>query len=220
MLKDKVSRREFLKDTSIGVGIIGIATTAAGVAISQTPANGRDIIAAIGDTLIPSAPGDPGYRDLEPYQITDEVLKGMGGIAEEELIAFNNGSAELFGGRAFVDLGENERADYLHLILEKKIEDKKLLATCEKIYNITRVRVLTVYYQNFPEVVRRDANDLPILQPGDTHQIINPNTRKLVTGWDQAGFGGPWTWDEEEKRRAEIKKLAASIAPAFQRWEE
>ncbi|MBI4463424.1 MAG: GMC family oxidoreductase, partial [Acidobacteria bacterium] len=40
----------------------------------------------------------------------------------------------------------------------------------------------------------------------DTHQITNPNTKQLVTGWDVAGFKGPMEWEEEEQRRAMMKK--------------
>ena len=33
------------------------------------------LIAVLGDTLIPSAPGYPGYRRLEGHGITEEVIK-------------------------------------------------------------------------------------------------------------------------------------------------
>ena len=38
--------------------------------------------------------------------------------------------------------------------------------------------------------------------------VINPNSTKLVTGWDVAGFTGPWSWEEEEARRTYIKTIA------------
>ena len=34
------------------------------------------VVSAMGDALIPSAPGDPGYKDLEAHGISQEVLKG------------------------------------------------------------------------------------------------------------------------------------------------
>jgi hypothetical protein len=68
--------------------------------------------------------------------------------------------------------------------------------------------VLVVYYQNYPEHrLARDKNDVPILPPGDQHQITNPNTERIVTGWDVAGFRGPLTWEEEERRRAYYKTI-------------
>jgi hypothetical protein len=48
---------------------------------------------------------------------------------------------------------------------------------------------------------------MPILKAGDKHQITNPNTREIVTGWDIAGFKGPLSWEEEEEQRAKFKKV-------------
>src|SRR5262249_53678640 len=74
-------------------------------------------------------------------------------------------------------------------------------------YRGARTRILSVYYKNFPEhEAKRNAQGEPILQPGDAHQITNPNSRKIVTGWDIAGYKGPPTWEEEEQLRAEAKK--------------
>ena len=67
---------------------------------------------------------------------------------------------------------------------------------------------MLVYYQNYPEHrIPRDSDDVPILAPGDTHQITNPNTTRLFTGWDLSSFHGPLTWEEEERRRAYYKKI-------------
>ena len=133
---------------------------------------------------------------------------GLQGVTDAELQTFNASSGSLFGGKAFLELGEEQRAEYLNAIIDgQKIADKKVLATLQKVYRLYRVRVLTVFYQNFPEhKVKRDAQGMPILEPGDQHQIINPNTKNLVTGWDVANFRGPLSWEEEEARRTRFKR--------------
>ena len=77
-------------------------------------------------------------------------------------------------------------------------------------YRGARTRILKVYYSNYPaHEVKRNAAGEAILKPGDTHQISNPNLfkdKKLVTGWDIAGFKGPLGWEEEEQLRAKAKK--------------
>jgi len=213
MEKKDVSRREFLKTT--GMGAAAIPTTLVGISTQQvqgqagTAVDRSAVIAALGDTIIPSDPGDPGYRTLEPYNITAEVMKGLTGLSDDNLAAFNNSAASFFSGKTFLDLSESQRADYLNLIIDgSKIADQQLRGQLQSVYRLTRIRVLVIYYQNYPEHrLPRDANDVPILPPGDTHQITNPNTDRVVTGWDVAGFRGPLTWEEEERRRAYYKKI-------------
>jgi len=211
MNKKDVSRRDFLKTTGMGAAVI----PAAGVAATQqAQAQGMmvdrsAVIAALGDTIIPSDPGDPGYRTLEPYNITAEVMKGLTGLTDDALAAFDSGATSFFSGKTFLELGESERADYLNLIIDgSRIADDDLRGNLQSVYRLTRIRVLVIYYQNYPEHrLPRDANDVPILPPGDTHQITNPNTERVVTGWDVAGFRGPLTWEEEERRREYYKKI-------------
>ena len=212
MKKRKVSRREFLIRTGGG----SVALTAAAPALGfkedtlQPAALDRHaIFAALGDTLIPTDPGDPGYRSLERYKITEEVMKGLDRIADADLDAFNKESAVFFAGRDFLHLTESQRADYLRLIIDgSKFIDKTRLRTLQRVYRQTRTRVFTVFYQNFPEnIIPRDKSGVPILKPGDRHQITNPNTRRIVTGWDVSGFKGPMTWEEEEVRRAMNRRL-------------
>ena len=213
MEKKDVSRRDFLKTT--GMGAAAIPTTLAGISTGQvqgqaaTTVDRSAVIAALGDTIIPSDPGDPGYRTLEPYNITAEVMKGLSGLSDDSLSAFNGSAASFFSGKTFLDLSESQRADYLNLIIDgSRITDQTLRGQLQSVYRLTRIRVLVVYYQNYPEHrLPRDANDVPILPPGDTHQITNPNTDRVVTGWDVAGFRGPLTWEEEERRRAYYKKI-------------
>lgn len=216
MFGNEVSRRDFLKTGALG----GAALTGVGaIATAQNPASGTEaladrhsIIAALGDTLVPSTP-DPGYKSLEPYNITAEVLKGLSILSDAELRQFNEASRESFG-KPFLQLGEAEREKYLELIIEgKQIKDAQLLRTLQKVYRITRNRVFTVYYSNYPEhIVPRDENDVPILPPGDQHQITNPNSNRIVTGWDIANYEPQLSWEHEEERRARAKKLGM--------WEE
>ena len=87
-------------------------------------------------------------------------------------------------------------------------------------YRTVRRSVLTVFYGNFPEnkgpmdlssiaVLKPLVWDdgLPLLKPGDLHQITNPNTKELVTGWDIARNTGSYTWEEEEEKRKYFQKL-------------
>jgi hypothetical protein len=213
MAKKRVSRREFLK--SAGVGPAAVSVLAPGLihgtseAQKSVLAQRHAIIAALGDTLIPTDPGDPGYKSLEAYKITEEVMKGLTPITDAELEALNRGSAEYFAGRDFLQLTESQRADYLRLIIDgSQFTNKTQLETLRKVYERSRTRVFTVFYQNYPEnVIPRDRRGVPILKPGDKHQITNPNTKQLVTGWDIAGFEGPLTWEEEGERRAKFKKI-------------
>ncbi|CAN5774484.1 hypothetical protein BH18ACI4_BH18ACI4_00510 [soil metagenome] len=214
MTKERVSRREFLK--SSGAGSVAAVTLAApNLALGESE-NQRalrmerhSIFAALGDTLIPTDPGDPGYLSLEPYKITEEVMKGLTGIKDADLEALNKGSAGFFDGREFLELTETQRADYLRLIIDgSNFTNKAQLKGLQSVYEQTRTRVFTVFYQNYPEnVIPRDQHGIPILKPGDKHQITNPNTKNLVTGFDIAGFKGPLTWEEEEERRAKFRKI-------------
>ena len=212
MAKKGVSRRDFLKRS--GAGSIAITAMAPALSFGRSdvsPAAQADrqaVFAALGDTLIPTDPGDPGYKSLEPYRITEEVMKKLDAVSDGDLEAFNKGSAAFFDDRSFLQLTPSQRADYLQLIIDgSRFTDKASLRTLQRVYRQTRTRVFTVFYQNYPEnVIPRDQNGMPILKTGDQHQITNPNTKELVTGWDIAGFKGPLTWEEEEERRAKFKK--------------
>ncbi|MCH8820300.1 MAG: twin-arginine translocation signal domain-containing protein, partial [Acidobacteria bacterium] len=184
-MKKHVSRRDFLKTTGMGAAVLPAAGVVATQQVQAQAATDRTaVIAALGDTIIPSDPGDPGYRTLEPYNITAEVLKGLTGLSDDDLALFNKGASSFFSGKTFLELGESERADFLNLIIDgSRIADEQLRGKLQSVYRLTRIRVLVVYYQNYPEHrLPRDANDVPILPPGDTHQITNPNTERVVTG--------------------------------------
>jgi hypothetical protein len=212
MEQKKVSRRDFLIWT--GAGSIALSAAVPGLSLGKAPVResaepgGHAVVAGLGDTLIPSDPGDPGYKTLEPYKITDAVLAKLGGFADTDAQVFNRASAKYFGGRTFLELTDSQREDYLRLIIDgSKFDDKAALKALQRTYRQVRTAVFTIFYQNFPEnVVARDDHGVPILKPGDKHQITNPNTKRLVTGWDIAGFGAQMTWEEEEERRAKFKK--------------
>ena len=215
MPRKKVSRREFLKTSAAGSVAMAAMTPALALGKGElstqaSRVNRHAIFASLGDTLIPTDPGDPGYKSLETYKITDEVMKGLEAVSDSDLEAFNKGSARIFSGRQFLQLTESQRADYLRLIIDgSKFSNKEQLKVLQRVYRQVRTRVFAVFYQNYPEnVTPRDENGVPILKPGDAHQITNPNTKELVTGWDIAGFQGSLTWEEEEERRAKFKNIA------------
>jgi hypothetical protein len=236
MTEKDMSRREFLEKT--GVGAIGVTVLpqillAQGANVGNAPEVDRKrLIAALGDTIIPTAPGNPGYQHLEQYGITEEVLKALPGISQQDLNVFNASAGGFFNGKAFLDLNADQRTEFLSLIvasfppgtysdsgsagegkasaagvLASKL-DASIVPTLQKVFRTTRTRVLITFYRNFPEdKVARDKSGLPILPPGDQHQIINPNTKQLITGWDVANFPGPLSWEEEEARRAKWMKI-------------
>lgn len=201
--KKGTSRREFLKTTAMASPVLVSAASA------QEENDRLDILSALGDTLIPSRPGKPGYRDLEPHGITRETGRFLQSIGDDLFAVFNRASGPFFAGRAFVALEPEERAAFLRMLISgERFEDKDALATCRRIYRLTRIAVFRIFYSNFPENrIPRDAQGLPILKPGDQHQVTTPNSRTLVTGWDIAGYRGPLTWEQEESRRNRMKQI-------------
>ncbi len=212
----EISRREFVKRSAAGGAAIAAASST--VLAAATPGLDVDrrhqVVAALGDAFIPSAAGDPGYKDLEQYGITEHVLKNLK-ISDEMAQAFNDSAKQFFGGKTFLDLDAKQREQFLETIVDgSKLADEKQRSQLQTIFRASRTRILTVYYQNFPEhEIKRNDKGEPILKPGDKHQITNPNTKQLVTGWDVAGFKGPMEWEEEEQRRAMMKKM-------YSRWFE
>ncbi len=205
--KEDISRREFLQTATVAAAAVGVAG-AGTTALAAPPIDRHAIVAALGDTLIPSQPGDPGYKDLEAYKITEEVLKALPGVSDADLELLNERAKAKFGGKSFLELSETQRAQYLRQIMDGSgVGDAKELEGLQRVYRNTRRRVFTLYYSNFPEHEwPRDKNGVPILKPGDQHQITNPNTKQLITGWDQIGFIGALTWEEEERHRNIVKK--------------
>ena len=145
---------------------------------------------------------------MEGHNITAEVLKELE-VSEEDLALFNSEAGGMFGGRTFVQLKEEERGKYFEAVDGGKVgSNKEVTGKLQRALRRVRQRVYQVYYSNYPEhAMPRDKNGVPILPVGDQHQITNPNTKGLVTGWDVAGFMGPLTWQEEERRREKVKKI-------------
>lgn len=237
MAEQRISRRKFLQKTSagaaagaLGAGVVlpeiaGSAFARPAIDYSAVPAVDRkQFFAAFGDTLIPTATGYPGYKRLEAHGITDEVMKSLTGIAADDLNVFNASAREFFD-KPFVELGEVDRTTFLERVVATFPADtfaappamrdaqgarlpQEQLERIQRVFRLTRTVMFNVFYQNFPENrIQRDAQKAPVLPAGDQHQILNPNTAALITGWDVANFPGPLSWDEEEKRRAYWKKI-------------
>ncbi len=228
MSNEEISRREFVRRSAVGAAALAAAssaTLAAATPPSADTAQGvvHTVTAALGDLFIPSAAGDPGYKDLESYGITDYVLKhlkiaGGGGSGEEGSSSgggsgvaelFNTAAREFFQGKTFLELDVKQREDYLETIIDgRKISDEKLRTQLQTFYRASRASILSAYYKNYPEhEAKRNDKGETILKPGDQHQITTPNTKQLVTGWDIANFKGPLNWEQEEQQRAKMKKV-------------
>ena len=194
------SRRDFIKATTLGAG--GLLLASGQLHAAADVGDRLTILNALCETIIPSRPGDPSFKDLEPHGITEEVNKALRPLKDEAFIRFNDASKPFFGGRTFVALPEDERARFLRMLIKgEEITDKSVF----RVYKYARMTALKVFYSNFPEHrVARDANGIPV---GDAHQITTPNTTQLKTGWDVANYRGPLTWAQEERLRAEAQKV-------------
>jgi choline dehydrogenase-like flavoprotein len=170
----------------------------------------KQLISALGALFVPSRASDPGYADLESYGITEYALEDFR-VTDAAVDAFNAGAQPLFDGKAFLDLDGKRREEYLNLIIDgRKIADAEQRKSLQGFYQTARRRILFVYYSNYPEhKVKRDLQGLPVVASGDTHQQLNPNSNRIVTGWDIAGYSGPPRWEEEEAIRASAKKKVA-----------
>ncbi len=203
--ENKRSRRYFLKKTALG----SVALTSSVEAARTTQADRLQILAALGDTLIPSAPGRPGFRSMESHGITRETNQGLRALEDELFAEFNQTASQFFEGRSFVQLGEEERARFLRKIIDgEEFADKELHGRVRRVYRLVRIAVFRVFYSNFPDhEIVRNTQGAPVLKPGDLHQITVPDTPDLTTGWDIAGFRGPLTWEQEEQKRAEMRRI-------------
>ncbi len=88
MEKRKVTRREFIKKTGAGSAAIWAMAPCFSLghaSIQESRLDRGAVFAALGDTLIPTDPGDPGYRSLEPYKITEEVMRGLAAVRDADL---------------------------------------------------------------------------------------------------------------------------------------
>ncbi len=202
----RMSRREFVKETVVATTLVaGIPKGSLG-ALSGGPLDvNKQVVGALGAVFIPSASGDPGYKELESHGITDYVLQSL---PLDNAATFNAVAQQFFAGKSFLDLDEKQRMEYAGIVADgSKITDDTQRAQLQAFYRGARSRILTVFYKNYPQqAAARDAAGVPIVKAGNTHQYTNPNTKELVTGWDIAGFKGPPDWNEEEQLRAKAKK--------------
>ena len=199
-------RRTFVKAAVGGAGVLALPIRPSQAAVE---ANRMKILSALGDTIIPSKPGDPGFKDLESQGITQAVSTSLASLGDEILGNFNQASGQFFQGRTFVELSEEERAQFLKMVIAgEQFTDKSAAAALKRVFKLVRVAVFTVFYSNFPEnKVARDAAGTPLVKPGDLHQITTPNTKELVTGWDIAGYRGPLTWEREQQMRTRMQQV-------------
>jgi choline dehydrogenase-like flavoprotein len=211
MISD-ISRRNFVKSAAASAALVtGSSIGGALQAVAQVAIDpGKAVVAALGATLIPSRAGDPGYADLESHGISDVILPKLPAAA---LDAFNTAAQPFFSGKSFTDLNEMQREQFLGIVLDgSKIEDPGDRMRLQSFYRAARTQILTVYYKNFPlDEYTTDAHGMPKTEAGDTHQITNPNVwkdKKIVTGWDIAGYRGQPSWEEEEKLREHEKKIS------------
>src|SRR5882672_10800783 len=203
-MADEITRREFVKKTVVGTAVL--AGTTGALPLNAADSRGKLIAAALGATFIPSASGDPGYKELEAYGITDYVAKDL---PEDALEEFSSAAKQFFDGKTFLDLDDKQREQYLELVIDgSRITDAQERSRLQSFYRATRDRILSVYYKNFPEsfLQRNDKGEI-VHKAGDTHQISNPNTKKMVTGWDTAGYQGPLDWEEEQRMRSRMQKI-------------
>jgi choline dehydrogenase-like flavoprotein len=208
-MAEEISRREFVKQAAAGAAQLATNGTRSAVAQGGADPNLK-IVSALGATFIPSKPGDPGFAELESHGISAAVMEKL---PAEALVTFNEAAKTFFAGKTFADLDENEREQYLKIIEDgSKLTDPAQKLRLQAFYRGARSQILTVYYKNFPlDDYTLEANGLPKTQPGDSHQVTNPNVwkdKKLVTGWDVAGYKGQMGWAEETQRRDKAKQIS------------
>ena len=105
MSTQRATRRQFLKRTGFSVASVSVLVQEGRGKSRQQyleeispDLEPRDIIATLGDTLIPTQEPDyPGYRRLEKYGITEEVFKGLKGGGKKDFLTFNEVSKDFFG---------------------------------------------------------------------------------------------------------------------------
>ena len=94
---------------------------------------------------------------------------------------FNNTARQYFDGKNFLELDDQQKEQYLELILTPgKIADIKVRAELVAFYRTIKFRIMETYYKNYPEhEAKRNSQGEPILKPGDLHQLPTPTPRKL-----------------------------------------
>ena len=204
-------RRDFLRKgvtTSVAAATVGTFSLVNMLEVRGAVAR-HVFFLALGDTLIPSSKASPGFKSMESLGITQELSSQLSTISDEDLQLFNEKALQLFG-KTFLELNPANRAAYLRSVLDgsDKIGEVATLRRLQGLLRLAKARTMSLFYRNFPEHrVKRDAKGNPIVEVGNEHMIFNPNTRNLQTAWDTTGFGGPLTWEQEERRRRKFGPL-------------
>ena len=208
--KPGMPRREFLR---AGVTATVVATLGASgsleVALAGAGASRHDFFLALGETLIPSSTTSPGFKSMESAGITQRIMSALSSIPDGDIDLFDKGAGGMLGA-TFTALDADKRVEYLRAILagSAKVGDAATVKKLQTVLRLTKARAMAVFYHNFPEDrVKRDAKGNPVVEPGNTHLIFNPNTKELVTAWDTTRFGGPLSWEQEEERRKRMVPL-------------
>mgnify|MGYP001479212817 FL=1 len=164
-----LSRRWFLKTVSLASmtfwGAIGRLWPQSSGSEEVPAVELTKLIAALGDTLIPSAPGYPGYRRLAGHGITEEVIRGLQGLDLKEFAVMNAATRAFFNGRLLVDLNGQQRTLFLQMVADSFPADSfgppavslaagsltdalssETIETVQKLFRLVRIRVLTVFY--------------------------------------------------------------------------
>ena len=164
-MASELNRRDFVKQTVVGTAVLAGASAGALEAAAAAPVDpNKQIVAALGAVFVPSKPGDPGYKELEVHGITDYVMQKL--PVADALDTFNTAAKQYFDGKAFLDLDEKQREQYLTMIVDGKgITDAEQRARLQAFYRGARTRILKVYYSNYPaHEVKRDAAGAAILR--------------------------------------------------------
>ena len=164
-MADDISRREFVKQTVAGTAILAGASSGVISAASAAPMEPqKQVVSALGALYIPSASGDPGYKELEAHGITEYVLQEF---PTAEIDGFNTAAQQFFEGKSFLDLDEKQREQYLGQIADgKTISDAELRTKLQAFYRAARTRILKVYYGNYPaHEVKRNTEGEAVLAP-------------------------------------------------------
>ena len=208
------SRRGFLKQTATVLTTTVSAQTLAAAPQTATAPKPLDVVAALGDVIIPTdGTMYPGYKRLEANGISTRVLdqlRRLDRVTPADLALLNE-SARSFTGKTLLESDERGRVSYIETLFlpaesVQSTLDAATIKSLQRILKLSRDRILTVFYRNFPnDSVDRDENGVPI--PNKPHEIFDLKTINVVTGWDIAGYHGPLSWEEEEERRDRLKKI-------------
>src|SRR5690348_8382328 len=140
-MPDEISRRQFVKQTMVGTAALASVSAGALEAAAAPVDPRKQVVAALGSLFIPSGPGDPGYKELESYGITDHVMNDF--QAAEAVEVFNTAARQFLDGKTFLELDEKQREQYLALIVDgKAITDAEQRSRLQAFYRGARTRIL------------------------------------------------------------------------------